>query len=264
MHRHTESFATHTWMLKMLLRRLKDNPQSEPDMIAFLSYVIAVSSEKMNYRITNGPSPLYFACLVKLIKASFDFKEHPDIPSRSNRDQIFLDAIPFLAEFTTTKIPNLQKMAQLVAKNKPLDIYNKDTYMEFHKLLCELLMRFRGSLDELVDLKTEDEVEIHNALTSVRITGDFLWTMVRTAAIKKHLKTIDHLLDFDQGGVVPDQERHSHEGDGQKQDGQVQDGQAREGQARDGQVRDCEEDEGDTDFDLLKPYNTSKGKPLLP
>ena len=168
MHRRKESFGTHTWMLKMLLQRLKDNPQSEPNMIAFLSYVIAVSSEKMNYQITKGPSPLYFACLIKLIEASFDFMEHPNMPStRSSHDQLFLDAIPFLAEFATTKIPNLQKMAQLATENKPLNIYNKDMYMEFHKLLCELLKRFRGSLDELVNLMTEDEVEIRNALTSI-------------------------------------------------------------------------------------------------
>ena len=108
--------------------------------------------------------------------------------------------------------------------------------------------------------------------------------MVRTAAIEKHLKTINHLLDFDQGGIVPDQERHNHKGDGQKQDSQARDGQepddqkpegqAQEGQAGDGQEpdgqeqdsqgQDCEEDEGDTEFDLLKPYNTSQGKPLLP
>ena len=124
--------------------------------------------------------------------------------TRSSHDQLFLNAIPFLAEFATTKIPNLQKMAQLATENKPLNIYNKDTYMEFHKLLCELLKHFHGSLDELVNLETEDEMEIHNALTSIRITGDFLWTMVRTAVIEKHLKTINHLLDFDQGGVVPD------------------------------------------------------------
>jgi len=133
-------------------------------------------------------------------------------------------------------------MAQLATENKSENIYNKDMYMEFHKLLCELLKCFRGSLGDLVDLKTEDDVEIHNALTSVRITGDFLWIMARSAAIEKHLKTINHLLDFDQGGIVPDQDRHSHEGDGQKQDGQ----------------------EPDDDFDRLKPFNMSQGEPLLP
>src|SRR5258705_6662087 len=166
-------------MLKTLLRRLKDNQQSESDMKNLVLYVIATCHPKMYYRITNGPSLLYFACLVGLIDASFTFVEHPEIPSTrsdgSSRDQLFLDAIPFLAEFATTNIPNLRQTAQLAIEKKPFDIYNKNTYMEFHALLCELLKRFRGSLSDLVNLKTDDEVEIRNALTSVLIMGDFLW-----------------------------------------------------------------------------------------
>ncbi len=232
MYRLKESLATHTWMLKTLLRRLKDNQQSESDMKNLLLYVIATCHPKMYYRITNGPSLLYFDCLVGLIDASFNFVEHPEIPS--TRSDGFLDAIPFLAESATTKIPNLQQTAQLAIEKKPFDIYNKNTYMEFHALLCELLKRFRGSLSDLVNLKTDDEVEIHDALTSVHIMGDFLWTMARSAAIEKHLKNINDLLDFDHRGVC-------NRGEVQQQDF-----------------------EEDIEFDMLKPYIMSKGEPLQP
>jgi len=222
----------------MLLRRLKGNQQSDYDMTSFLLYVIAASSDKMHYRITNGPSPLYFECLVKLSKTSFDFMEHPDIrsirPDGSNRDQLFLDAIPLLAECATTKIPNL--LQQTMTEDKSFNIYNKDTYIEFHNLLCELLKRFRGSLGDLISLKSKDVKEIRNALISVQIMGDLLWTMVRSAASERHLNTINHLLEFGEGGVVPDREQ---EGDGQG-------------------------DGLDTEFEQLKPYNVSQGRPLLP
>jgi hypothetical protein len=69
-----------------------------------------------------------------------------------------------------------------------------------------LLRCFHGSLDDLSNLKTEDEKEIHDTLTSVQIMGDFLWTMARSTSVEKHFKAINDLLDYDQRGVVPDQE----------------------------------------------------------
>jgi hypothetical protein len=96
-HRHKESFGTHTWMLKTLLQQLKANPQSESNMISFILYVIAGGFEKMHYWIKNGLLPLYFTCLTWLSKMSCDFMEHSKLPSRrpdgSNRDQLFLSAI---------------------------------------------------------------------------------------------------------------------------------------------------------------------------
>ncbi len=195
-------------MLKTLLRR----SGSEDGLEALQLYVIAVCSDKMKYRLSNGPSPLYFDCLLRLCGKTFPFIEHPDIlPTRrdgSHRDQFFLDAIPMLADFSMTKIPNLEKVAQLALEKKPFEVYNKDTYMEYHGLLCELLKCFRGSLTDLVGLKSQDVKQIRQALTDVRIFGDLLWTMVRGAAIEKHLQTVADFLDtpgvvkVNKGGVV--------------------------------------------------------------
>ena len=85
--------------------------------------------------MTHGLSPLYFSCLLKLSKTTFDFIKHPDIASMrsdgSSCDQLFLNAIPFLAKYAKTKVPNLLQTAQLAEENKPFNVYNKDTYMEF-------------------------------------------------------------------------------------------------------------------------------------
>ena len=160
-----------------------------------------------------------------------------------------------LADFSMTKIPNLEKVAQLALEKKPFEVYNKDTYMEYHGLLCELLKCFRGSLTDLVGLKSQDVKQIRQALTDVRIFGDLLWTMVRGAAIEKHLQTVADFLDtpgvvkVNKGGVV-----------GVNKEGVV-------GVDKEGVVGVDEEGVvgvGDQEFEILKPFTICRGKPLQP
>jgi hypothetical protein len=66
---------------------------------------------------------------------------------------LFLDDIPILAKFANTKIPNLEKMAQVAKEMVPFNFYNKDTYMEFHELLCKLLECFYKSLKDFKDFQ---------------------------------------------------------------------------------------------------------------
>jgi hypothetical protein len=173
-----------------MLKTLLQQSGSVEGLETLQLYVIAACAEKMKYRLSNGPSPHYFTCLLRLSRETFPFIDHTDIDSvredGSNRDQLFLDAIPMLAEFSATKIPNLAKVAQLAQDKKPFELYNKHTYMEFHRLLCEMLKYFRGSLTELAALKTQDVEVIRQALTDVRIFGNYLWAMVRGAAIQNH------------------------------------------------------------------------------
>jgi hypothetical protein len=255
MRRHKETLSIHTWMLKTLLRR----SGSEGGLEALQLYIVAVCSDKMKYRLSNGPSPLYFDCLLRLCDMTFPFIEHPDVLATrrdgSCRDQFFLDAIPMLAECSMTKIPNLEKVAQLARENKPFEVYNNDTYMEFHKLLCELLKCFRGSLTELVDLKTRDVAKIRQALNDVRILGDLLWTMVRGSAIEKHLQTIAKFLDTQErvAGVYKE---------AVDKEGVV--GVDKEGVVDEEEDVDLDDDEEDIEFVVLKPYSICRGKPLQP
>jgi hypothetical protein len=253
MRRRKETLSIHAWMLKTLLQQ----SGSRDGLEVLQLYIIAVCSNKMKYRLSNGPSPLYFDCLEKLCGTTFPFIEHPDVLATrrdgSCRDQFFLDAIPMLAEFAMTKIPNLKKVAQLAQEKKPFEVYNNDTYMEFHELLCELLRCFDGSLTVLVDLKTHDVEKIRQALSDVRNYGDLLGSMVRGSAIEKHLRTIAPFLDTHWGGV--DKEVVGVGEEGIDEEGVVD---------KEGVDVDQDDDEGEIEFDVLKPYTICRGKLLQP
>jgi len=160
---------------------------------------------------------------------TFDFTEPTHIatvePKGENPDQTLLDYLPGLA--IVTKIDNL-----LEARAKGIEIYNEDTYMEFHNLLSELLLSFRESLDNLKKLsKTSPRTvtAIRDQLKIVLSFGRSLRAMVTGAAIEKHLRAVADLLKVNNGNswVMVDEE-------------------------------------GDAEFDALKPYSTYCGKPLLP
>jgi hypothetical protein len=217
-------------MVKTLLWR---SSVSREDSEAFVLYSIAASFKKMNTRMMNERfSVPYLRCLLK--QMTFPFLSLPSEPEADrNTDRPFIRAIPFLAEHTKTKIPNL-KCAVDLTQTQPIDIYNEITYMEFHNLLCELLSKFGVSLTELKDVQdgNHDLEEILKALNKVRVFGHYLRTMVASSAVEKHLRTISHLL------VVDTRKMWTTE--------------------------PAEPKSEDVDFQRLKPYSMRKGKPLLP
>ena len=90
-------------------------------------------------RLDGGPIPKrYFNCLLNLEKTTFQFIEYPDSKMTDKDDHSFLSIIPSLK--TKTDFSNLKQMAGERAKNPglmPCAIYNKDTYLEFYRLLCD-------------------------------------------------------------------------------------------------------------------------------
>ena len=117
-------------------------------------YVIAASFPKMLCRMhSNGIPKRYFDCLMHLKSKTFDYIEQPDIATTKSedRDQWFLDIIPSLKTAKVDMdISNPMQMVEAKDTMKtPCKIYNKNTYMEFHGLLCELLNRFYESLKAL-------------------------------------------------------------------------------------------------------------------
>src|ERR1700679_4144726 len=135
-YRGKESFDTHIWMLKTLLGQSVTDPKKD----TFQLYVVAACFPKMLRRMeTEGIPKLYFDCLLGLKSKTFGYIEQPYIATtRSNKDpdRKFLEIIPFLQE-VTTDISNLRKTASEIAAEvkKPCEIYNENTYMEFHRLL---------------------------------------------------------------------------------------------------------------------------------
>lgn len=141
----------------------------------------------------------------------FEFTEHPSTATTGSNDQhpdqLFLDIIPFLS-VEEIEIPNLRQVANDAAKTRTLtEIYNKDTYMEFHRLLCFMLNRFYRSLTALqayhsLSSKSKSGILdsdtfkiINNLLNAVTVSGRCLRGIVRSAAIEKHLKTIACFLE---------------------------------------------------------------------
>ena len=80
-----------------------------------------------------------------------------------------------------------------------IEIYNESTYIKFHLLLCELLFRFKDSLERLRDLqgKSPTVEELLENLIRVQVMGRYLKTMARSAAIETHLQSILNSLIVD-------------------------------------------------------------------
>ena len=170
--------------------------------------------------------------------------EQPDIAMTkdSSSDRSFLEIIRGLQPgVVSTNISNLRRMSE-ETKDVACEIYNENTYMEFHGLLCELLDRFRISLRKVEEVQVEmsahrcDSDKTMLVLKNAVILGTHLRAMVRSAAMEKHLKSIAHLLDVDGGKLSME--------------------------TTDEGVED-EDDEGAEDL-VLKPYSMFKDKLILP
>jgi hypothetical protein len=223
-------------MLKTLLGR-----RSVEDLQTFRLYVIAASFPKMLSRMANRlVSERYLSCLLNLRETTFKFIEEPyTAPTRKGNedpDQLLFNIIPSINPIMP--IPNLMQMFE--ANEQPYKLYNKDTYMEFHKLLCDLLNGYHQSLKALENLQKrlkeplnkDDVKDILTHLVTVRAAGESLRAIVRGAAIEKHLKTIAHLLEVGNG----------------KPSGTTTE----------------EDTEEDTEFEVLRPYTLHRGQRLLP
>jgi hypothetical protein len=238
--RGTESFDTHVWILKSLLR------QSEGHLETLQLYVVAADFKKMLARMKHPVSTHYLACLQRV--KSLICLPLEEVPTQSQEDNntLFLDDIPILAERAKTKIPNLEKAAKAAQNKEPFKLYSKDTCMEFHELLREILERFQQSLNDLRTLmrsKVRNSKEPRNSpdqsepkdimdkLRDVLAFGRTLRGIVQGSAITAHLAAIAPFLEVKAGKFWP---------------------------------MACES-EDDAEFHLLKPYSTEGDRePLLP
>jgi hypothetical protein len=206
-------------MLKTLLgRTAEDIPDHRDD---FQQYIIASSYKKMNSRFGNKDiSERYYKCLEDL--PTFSFLTVPFDKEKADSDQPLAIAILSLAAVAKMNIPNLER----AAKARPLEIYNQTTYVEFHLLLCDLLFRFKTSLENL-----QVSNNVLKDLKNVATFGYYLRVMVRSYAIEIHLQTIAKFL------AVDDKKKWTPR---------------------------LEEDADFPDFDSLRTYSMRKGKQLLP
>ena len=177
-------------------------------------YVVAADFPKMLTRMLHPVSTQYLACFQRLKSTNFAPIDGASTQPDNGNDQLFLDDIPIFSKVANTKIPNLEKLAQAAMGKKSFNLYNKDTCMEFHELLCELLERFHRSLDDLKNLRKltsgrrkqmlePDLKAIMEQLHQVLALGRALRAIVRGSAIKMHLVTISPFLDVKTGKFWP-------------------------------------------------------------
>src|SRR6266542_4098238 len=102
--------------------------------------------------MVHSVSTHYLACFQWLKSRTFQPINRATTKPDNENDQLFLNDIPILSKLANTKISNLEKMAKVVKEKKPFNLYNKDTCMEFHRLLCEILKHFHKSLNDLKNL----------------------------------------------------------------------------------------------------------------
>ena len=96
----------------------------------------------------NSNSKTYYDCLRNQESSSLTFKA-PSKEQKKSRDEPLIKIIISLAKAKDfIKIPNLQHAAL-----EGIEIYNENTYVEFHLLLCKLLYQFNHSLGRLHDLQ---------------------------------------------------------------------------------------------------------------
>ena len=233
-------------MLKTLLGRVG---QSKFAFDTLQSYIIAASFPKMLHRMDNRRTlaKCYYDCLIKTESKTFDYRDPPmammGSMNKRRDDKLFLEYLPSLIKFSNT-LPNLTKISTLRAEERPSEIYNKETYMEFHRLLINLLKHFHTSLTNLQRIQASSSrnlTEITNELSFVQTLGRCLRATVRCGVMERHLITIEHLLvaDYHEGELGTG--KTSFDAPPEDEDAQP---------------------EEETEFDALKPSSMRHGQPL--
>ena len=186
-----KSFYTHIWMINKLLEQARVKSGSRP----FLLYVIASCYLKMLIRMDYRTSETICNTLKNLSTFDFSNQLHKSRQSEKENDCTFLSTFlrykPLLN--LQTDAPNLTHRAETLPRQH--DFYTKETCLEFHLLLSELLGRLHGALNILNSSRGNVGVdEILVQLESIGRLGYLIRLMVKGTAIKKHLKVIEDYL----------------------------------------------------------------------
>ena len=189
------SFELHTWMIA----RLVEN--SGPDTTSSLlsQYVIGVCYERMITRMTYRVS-ISFRDTLKDLPLTFEFpKQFPlsVIEASALNDSRFITSLLEFKIFLKlhTPIDNLVKHRN--------DLYNQETYVDFHLILCELLELLLMSLKDLKIfhnelagkvLSSKQHDKTMEKINFIAIVGSILRLLVMSQAIKKCLYSIAGFL----------------------------------------------------------------------
>lgn len=194
--RSNTTFSSHIWILSKLL--VMEYPFDD-----LLSYVIATSHVKILRRLRHSTLSMPYSSSLRAV-TNFSFCEFHRLPTTAEMESdqsLLARSLPTVITRLRTKIPKIQEQMELAKANKPLQFYTKDTCMEFHLLLCELLERFEAALEQLSKSRSKTahavkgSPEFEKNLSAVIFYGYSLQRIARGSAIDKHLQNIQSLLN---------------------------------------------------------------------
>ena len=191
----SDDFLHHAGMLSEFLHYPDD----------LLEYVVTKCYRKIRRRLEDSLSKPYldFLCDTASSSTRGSFPQFKNITPDSaeptgmkekqlkNDQKFFFHILPLLKPSLRTKLPHLhQALSEAEARNQPISAYNKDTYIEYHQLVWELLSRLKEYLDKLHRIKDANTDEFDDILNCVIAMGDALQTMAGGYVIMVHMKVI--------------------------------------------------------------------------
>lgn len=161
-------------------------------------YVVIACCRKMVNRLEDSLSKPYLQFLEDIASTStfpqfetITFESSKPSPIHSSNDRRFLEILPKLESILNIKVPQLlQALSDPATRDKPIAVYNEDTYEEYHRLLWELLNKFKCSLKALKIVKDAHTKEFDETVMCIVLLGNALQTMAGGAIIEVHLKVI--------------------------------------------------------------------------
>ena len=247
------SFEIHTWMIARLTEK------SGLDVAHLCFYVVAVCYEKMITRMTYRVSRSFRDAL-KNLPPTFEYPEKFPKIGGSNE----LRFIEFLLKHKDRL--ELHTPIDKLVKHRE-DLYNKETYADFHSILCEILELFLKSLMELKVMhhnlggkapSSTQLIDTKAKIDFIAVVGTLLRLLVKSKAIKRCLYSIVKFLPDRAAGVKAkvdnktddDDDDDKHDEDEDEDGGYKDDEDELEGdEEEDGGYKDDEEDEGGLEGD---------------
>jgi hypothetical protein len=252
------SFELHTWMIARFIETSETSGSSKSDKApphALTHYVVAACYPKMitrmEYRVSKA-----FRDALKPENLPKDFKFIPsdigDAVGKLN-DGRFID---FLSKY---KRLNLVTSIENLVKHKN-DLYNQETYTDFHKILSEILELFFKSLHGLKEThhnlknkapSSEQLVEIKTKINFIAMVGSGLRLLVKSRAIKRFLHNIARFLP-DRAAGVDDDGDDDMDDDGDDDMDEEEDGLHSDDEGKDDEL----EGPGDGELDAVEQDDT--------
>lgn len=155
-------------------------------------YVVMSCFIKMHTRMKHRSFSLPYFDAIKGLR-TFEFKETCLRPETNEKKMERTFGTALTALFGANRLKT--SVTNLLALPKDSDeLYTKDTCMEFHLLLCELLILFKASLDALKKLINPDRSSFDDTVREVVIYGEALQLMAGGVAIQRHFQVIENEL----------------------------------------------------------------------